>query len=133
MIGLDTNILVRFLVQDDPGQGALARDLMAKCTEQDPGFVGCEVLIELVWVLERAYGFPRGKVSEALDALLSAEELILESPDAVALATERYRNEGADFADQMIAGAARRAGCQCLYTFDKRAARHPEVVLLTQG
>lgn len=131
MIGLDTNVLVRFLVQDDAGQGALARDLLAKCTAEDPGFVGREVLVELVWVLSRAYSFPTGKVAEVLDGLLCAEELIVESPDAVALAVERYRAEGADFADQMIAAAARSAGCDVIYTFDRRAARHPGVTLVT--
>ncbi len=131
MIGLDTNVLVRFLVQDDPGQGALARGLLERCTEDRPGFVGREVLVELVWVLERAYGFARGKVADALDGLLSAEELELETPEAVAVAAEGYRTGGADFADLMIAAAAQRAGCETLYTFDRRAARHEGITLVT--
>ena len=131
MIGLDTNVLVRFLVQDDAGQGALAAGLLARCTEDNPGFVGREVLVELVWVLSRAYNFPTGKIAEVLDGLLSAEELVVESPDAVALAAERFRAEGADFADQMIAAAAQSAGCEVTFTFDRRAARHPGITLLT--
>ena len=130
MIGLDTNVLVRFLVQDDPGQGALARELLARCTEEHPGFVCREVLVELVWVLERAYGFARTQVAEALDGLLAAEELVLETPEAVALAAEGYRTGGADFSDLMILAAARRAGCGTLYTFDRRAARHDGITLL---
>ena len=131
MIGLDTNVLVRFLVQDDPGQGALARDLMARCTEDRPGLVGREVLVELVWVLERAYRFERARIAEALDGLLAAEELALETPDAVAIATEGYRTGGVDFSDLMILAAAGRAGCESLYTFDRRAARPDGITLLT--
>ena len=131
MIAVDTNVLVRFLVLDDPGQGAAARKLLAACTEEAPAFVAREVLLELVWVLERAYRFPRGKIADALDGLLAAEEMIVENLDSTALALERYRNDGADFADQMIAGAAMSVGCTQLHTFDKRAARYPEITLIT--
>lgn len=133
MIGLDTSILVRFLVQDDPGQGALAGELLANCTAESPGFVCREVLVEVVWVLERAYKFPTGKVVMALDLLLSAEELIVEASDEVALAAERYHHSGTDFADQMIALCARRAGCKTAYTFNKKASLQPGFALLDGG
>lgn len=131
MIGLDTNVLVRFLVQDDPGQGAIARDLLARCSEARPGFVCREVLVELVWVLERAYGFARAQIADTLDGLLAAEELVLETPDEVAIAAEGYRAGGVDFSDLMILAAAQRAGCESLYTFDRRAGRHDGITLLT--
>ena len=133
MIGVDTNVLVRFLVQDDAGQGALARDLLVTCTEEDPAFVSREAVVELVWVLESAYRFPRGKVSDALDGLLSAEEIVVDAAESMALALERYRNEGADFADQMIALAGQGVGCRATYTFDRRAARFPEMSLITSA
>ena len=130
MIGLDTNVLVRFLVQDDPGQGAAARDLMSRCTEEQPGFLCREVLVELVWVLERAYRFSRAEIAETLDGLLAAEELVIEAADAAALSAELYRNGSVDFSDLMIAAAAGRAGCQTVYSFDRRAARYDGITLL---
>ena len=130
MIGLDTNVLVRFLVQDDPDQSRLARDLISRCTAEAPGFICREVLVELVWVLERAYHFPRADVAHALDGILEAEELIVEASEDAATAAWRYRGESAGFADLMIAAAARRAGCETLVTFDRSAARQADVTLL---
>ncbi len=131
MIALDTNVLVRFLVQDDPDQAGIATALFDQLTDADPGFVSREVLVELVWVLERAYGYPRSDIAAALDGLLSALELVIEAADDVGHALERYRLEGFGFADLMIAAAARRAGSRELVTFDRKAARLPDVRLLT--
>ena len=132
MIGLDTNILVRFLVQDDPGQGAAARSLMARCSAREPGFVGREVLVELVWVLERAYGKSPGTIAGVILGLLESEELVVEAEaDALAAATA-YAEGAGDFADHMIAAATLSAGCRTLYTFDRRAARHNGVTLLVR-
>lgn len=130
MIGLDTNVLVRFLVQDDPEQGAAARALIERCTAEDPGYVPREVMGELVWVLARAYRFGRQEIVRALEGLCEAEELRIEAADRVGLALHRFRNEGHDFADTMIALAARDAGCETLYTFDRRAAGVAEVTLV---
>ena len=69
MIALDTNVLVRFLVQDDPEQARIATTLMDQLTDAAPGFVGREVLVELVWVLERAYGYQRADIAAALDGV----------------------------------------------------------------
>ena len=132
MIGLDTNILVRFLVQDDPDQSAKARSLLDRCSVKEPGFVGREVLVELVWVLERAYGRKAPSISAALIGMLEAEELVLEDSDDVATAAVAYGSGVADFADHMIAAAADRVGCGTLYTFDRRAARHNSVTLLVK-
>ena len=132
MIGLDTNILVRFLVQDDPSQSAAAQSLLSRCSTKEPGFVGREVLVELVWVLERAYGHSASRISATLIGLLEAEELVLEDPDDVVTAAVAYGSGVADFADHMIAAAAVRAGCQTLYTFDRKGARHNAVTLLVK-
>lgn len=125
MIGLDTNVLVRFLMQDDPAQGAATSALMATLTEAEPGFLCREVLVELVWVLERAYGLARADIARALDGLLEAQELEIEAADRVAIASDRYRKGGAGFADQMVALAGQGAGCRATMTFDRQAAGLP--------
>ncbi|GGC05305.1 hypothetical protein GCM10011363_22530 [Marivita lacus] len=130
MIALDTNVLVRFLVQDDPLQAQLATDIVEQLTDDAPGFLSREVLIELVWVLERAYGFGRAEIAIAIGDLLSATELEIEGADEVAPALELYRNDGFGFADLMIAAAARRVGAVELVTFDKKAARLKGVRLI---
>lgn len=130
MIALDTNVLLRFLVQDDPLQAQLATEVIDQLTDDARGFVSREVLIELVWVLERAYRFGRAEIAVALDGLLSATELEIEGSNDVAPALELYRNDGFGFADLMIAAAARRAGSSEMVTFDRKAARLPGVRLL---
>jgi predicted nucleic-acid-binding protein len=130
VIALDTNVLVRFLVQDDPLQAQLATNVIDQLTDDEQGFVSREVLIELVWVLERAYRLGRAEIAAVLDGLLSAIELIIEGSDEVAPALELYRNDGFGFADLMIAAAARRAGATHLVTFDRKAAKLPGVRLL---
>lgn len=130
MTGLDTNVLIRFLVQDDAVQAKVALDLMATFTEAEPGFICREVLIELVWVLERAYALPRPDIAEALDGLLEARELVIEAADRAAVAVDRYRKGGPGFADQMIALAGQGADCRATVTFDRKAAGLPGMSLL---
>ncbi len=123
MIALDTNVLVRFLVNDDPAQAGAARSLLAGLTEEDPGFICREVAVELVWVLERAHGFSRERVATVLESLAATAELEIEAVDDVVRAASRYRPGGPGFSDLMIAAAARRRGASTLYTFDRQAAR----------
>ena len=130
MIAIDTNVLVRFLVQDDPAQAALAGQVISGLSVDAPGFVSREVMVEIVWVLERAYRCTRVQVADALDGLLAASEIEIEASDDIGLAVFRYRNDGFGFADQMIAAAARRAGASELVTFDRKAARIEGVRLL---
>lgn len=130
MIGLDTNVLVRFLVQDDPDQAGAATALIAGLTEAEPGYICREVLVEMVWVLERAYGLGRADIAQALDGLLEARELVIEAADRVALAADRYRKGGPGFADQMVALAGQGAGCGETATFDRKAAGIPGMRLL---
>ena len=130
MIALDTNVLVRFLVQDDLDQARLAGDVIDQLTDEAPGFVGREVLVELVWVLERAYRLDRAEIAEALDGLLASTDLVIEGADQVGPALELYRKEGFGFADLMIDAAARRAGASVVVTFDRKAARLPGMRLL---
>lgn len=130
MIALDTNVLVRFLVQDEPREGALATELVALCSRMKKGFICREVLVELVWVLEDAYRFERAKIAEALDGLLAAEEFMVEAADTLAVVVNDYRHGQGHFSDLMIAAAAQRTGCTALYTFDTWAARHSRITVL---
>ena len=130
MIALDTNILVRFLVQDDPGQAAIALELMSGLTADAPGFIGREVLVELVWVLERSYRNTRAEIAGAIEGFLAAPEIDIEAADDVGPALHHYRADGSGFADLMIAAAARRSGASELVTFDRKAARIEGVRLL---
>ena len=130
MTGLDTNVLVRFLVQDDVAQAKTAQDLMATFSETEQGFICREVLVELVWVLERAYALPRSDIARAIDGLLEARELVVEAADRAAIAVDRYRKGGSGFADQMIALAGQGAGCGVTVTLDRKAGALPGMSLL---
>lgn len=130
MIALDTNVLVRFLTQDDPVQSRAASDLITGLTAEAPGFVCREVMVELVWVLERAYGLDRAQVAAAIEGLLAATEIEVEAVDDVGSALYRYRDDGFGFADLMIAAASRRAGAAVLVTFDRKAAQLVGVQLI---
>lgn len=103
---------------------------MLQLTLVEPGFISREVLVELVWALEYTYRFRREQVATLLTELVSAASVEIECASDVAEATGGYRRGGADFADRMMAAAARRAGAVPLYTFDRKAARLPGVTLL---
>jgi predicted nucleic-acid-binding protein len=130
MIAIDTNVLVRFLTQDDAKQSAAATSFMRGLSESNPGFICREVMVELVWVLERAYGCSRTEVATALEGLLSASELEIEEADDVGTAMFGYRDGGFGFADLMIVAAMRRADAIPLVTFDRKAAQIHGVELL---
>ena len=131
MIALDADVLIRLVILDEAAQVARARALLARCTLEAPAFVAREVLVELVWSLTRRLRVPREKVADVLDGLLGAPEIRIESAEAVARSVEAYR-AGADFADAMIAKAARSRGAE-LWTFDRRAARMDGARLLGAG
>ena len=132
MIALDTNVLLRYLVDDEPRQAEAARTLLTQLTPSRPGFVCREVAVELSWVLDRAYGFSRDRIATVFEELVATEELRLEAADDVLRAADGYRRGGSGFSDQMIVVAARRSGADMLYTFDRRAARLRGAVLLAE-
>lgn len=121
MIGLDSNVLVRYIAQDDPVQSAAAAEVIDGLTEEEQGFLTSVTWAELYWVLTRSYGFARAAVLERLQTLALADEIRSEDAAAVASAIHAAR-QGADFADALIAAVARRAGCTEVVTFGKRAA-----------
>ena len=112
MIGLDTNVLVRFLVRDDEQQAEKARALLESLTADRPGFVCREVVVELVWVLERAYGLSPGRIAKILVELVATEGLVIEEAGDVARAAIRYRTSGGGFSesDDPGGGRTRRSG-----------------------
>ncbi len=130
MIALDTNVLLRFFLRDDEEQAEAAERLTLQLTLVEPGFISREVLVEVVWALEYTYRFRREQVATVLTELLNVASVEIECASDVAEAVGGYRRGGADFADRMIAAAARRAGAVPLHTFDRKAARLPDVTLL---
>jgi predicted nucleic-acid-binding protein len=124
MIGLDTNVLVRYLAQDDKRQAARATRLIeTELSETEPGFVGAVVLVELCWVLKRLYEATPAELKQTVQDLLSSRQLVLERRDVVMSALQRLGAGNADFADALIAAVAADAGCARTVTFDKSAAK----------
>lgn len=130
MVGLDTNVLVRYLVRDDAKQAEAARALLESLTVERPGFVCREVIIELVWVLERSYKHSRDRIAKVLEQLTATDSLVVEAAADVMRAASRYRSEVSGFSDLMILAATERSEAHPLYTFDKKAARLGGVELL---
>lgn len=133
MVAIDTNVLVRYLVRDDQKQAEAARTLLESLSIEQPGYVCREVVIELVWVLERAYRCSREQVASILAQLATTESLVVEAGNDVIRAASRLRSVSADFSDLMILSAAERSQAHCLYTFDQKAARLEGVKLLNVG
>ena len=123
MIALDTNVLIRYLTRDNPEQAEAARALLQGLTTNGPGFICREVVIEVVWVLERSYRFSRERIANIVVELVATDTLVIEDDNDVAQAAAVYREGSADFSDLMILAAANRVGAQPLYTFDRRFAR----------
>lgn len=122
MIGLDTNVLVRYLAQDDRAQAAAATALIEnQCTAETPGFVGLVVLAEVIWVSESSYGASRADVAEIVKRILSIRQLTVQDAEVVWQALRQFENGRADFADCLIHRSAEAAGCRETVTFDKRA------------
>ena len=130
MIALDTNILVRYLVRDNEKQAEAARTLLESLTIDQPGFVCREVIVELVWVLERSYQCSRDRIATVLEQLATTESLVVETGNDVIRAASGYRSGVAGFSDLMILSAAERSQAHLLYTFDQKAARLEGVELL---
>jgi predicted nucleic-acid-binding protein len=126
MIGLDTNILVRYLAQDDPIQSPKATEIIERrLTEDDPGFVSVVAMVETVWVLERAYGLSGPEIAAAVERTLQADVLVIQSEQEVFAAMTVLKEGQGSFADALIGALGARAGCSRTLTFDREAARLP--------
>jgi len=129
MLGIDTNVLVRFLVRDDEAQFERARRLVERnAGADDEAFVSLLVLLETEWVLRSRYDLPKNEIIEAIVALLSTEGISLEDESSIEEAVFHWRDAGADFADCLIGARNRRLGCRATATFDSKAERLPTSV-----
>jgi len=126
MIGLDTNVLVRYLAQDDPVQSPRATALIEQgLTAAEPGYLGVVTMAETAWVLERAYGLADAEIAAAIERTLQAGTLVVESEQEVFTAMIAVRERRGAFADALIAALAAKAGCPHTLTFDRKAQRLP--------
>lgn len=123
MIGLDTNVLVRYLSQDDPVQSQKATDLIESLTAGEPGFIAMVSVVELVWVLQSCYQATKSEIVDVLETLLRAKELVVERAEVVWQALRRFSDSKADFADCLIERCAHAAECEYTVTFDSKAAK----------
>jgi predicted nucleic-acid-binding protein len=124
MIGLDTNILVRYLTQDHAIQSPIATDLIEnRLSEHELGFVTTVALAETIWVLERAYELNAAQIAGALTRLLQVGTLMVESEAEVFQAMVAVQEGQGRFADVLIGALAAKSGCLYTVTFDKKALR----------
>jgi predicted nucleic-acid-binding protein len=121
MVGLDTNVLIRFIVQDDPRMSALAGELLESLTPDRPGFVSQVVMAETYWVLSRTYRLPRPACLQAVKALVETESLEFDDAEGVVRALS-LAELGADFPDALIHSANELFGIEETVTFDRKAA-----------
>ncbi len=130
MIGLDTNILIRFVMADDSMQYRKADRLMQSFSVQSPGYITLVCLAEFVWVLRSRYKKPKHVIVQWLTELLDSPELVLENQFAVEQALLTYTTTKSDFSDCLIERAGHVAGCTSTVTFDKTAAKAAGMRLL---
>ena len=130
MIGLDTNVLVRYIMQDDPKQSPKATALIEQLSPDNPGFITLVSVVELYWVLTSSYGLTDQQVKQALEVLLRAKQIIVDRADQVLRALRVFDDGKADFADCLIERTAAAAGCEQTMTFDVGAAKHAGMTLI---
>lgn len=131
MIGLDTNVLVRYLAQDDPKQSAVAsRFIESTLSAENPGFVSAITLCEVAWVLAESYGADRKRIRQVVESLLATKQLVIEQTDLVWKALRAWEGVPADFSDALIGQLAIAHGGEKTVTFDRTAAKLPGFELL---
>ena len=130
MIGVDTNILVRYFARDVPEQWSRADRLINSFSSECPGYISQVALVETVWVLTRTYGVKRPGIAAAVNHLLSSRHLVLECGDVVVRALRMFETVPSDFSDCLIYKSGVKAACRYTLTFDKAAAQRLEFKLL---
>lgn len=130
MIGLDTNVLVRYIVQDDPAQSAKATTLIESLGGDTPGFVSVVSVIELYWVLTSCYERSHDDFQQVMQVLLQTRQIVVEHADQVLRALRVFASGKADFADCLIERTSAAAGCAKTMTFDVKAAKHAAMTLI---
>ena len=132
MIGLDTNVLVRYIMQDDAKQSPLATRLIEARSAESRGFVALVSVVELFWVMSSAYELDRDQLVEALEGLLRTKELIIERAEIVWKALRMFQTANVDFADCLIERSAAAMGCEKTMTFDRAAAKSSGMTLVAK-
>jgi predicted nucleic-acid-binding protein len=130
MIGLDTNVVVRYIVQDDAVQSKKATTLLESLTDDNQGFIPLVSIVELVWVLQSCYAADRKEISNVLDLLLQMKSIVIEQFEIVTKALRLFSGNNADFADCLVERSAFSAGCEYTATFDKKASKTTGMKLL---
>ncbi|MDR1266629.1 MAG: type II toxin-antitoxin system VapC family toxin [Propionibacteriaceae bacterium] len=125
MIGLDSNVIVRHLTDDDPDQSPKAHAVFDSLTPPDPAHISLVALVETHWVLRQAYTYSRAQVIGALRALVTAADIAVESNDLVVAALDEADRSGHDLPDILIARSGAAAGCSTTVTFDRQASTLP--------
>jgi predicted nucleic-acid-binding protein len=126
LIGLDTNVVVRYLVQDDPAQAAAATRLMERVLSTElPGFITGITLCEIVWVLTECYDADRDRIGSVIEALLASRQLVVEESEIVWNALHDWRKSSADFSDALIGRKVIARGGEKTVTFNRAAAKLP--------
>ncbi len=124
MIGLDTNVLVRYIAQDDLQQSAKATKFIeGECSAENPGFVSLITLVEIVWVSESCYAASPKEVSAIVRQVLGTRQLVVQDAEIVWKALRSFETSSAEFADCLVWQVASAAGCTATVTFDKKAAK----------
>ena len=130
MIGLDTNLIVRYIAQDDVVQSAKATQLIESLSIENQGFITLVAIVELVWVIQGCYKATKQECVAILQTLLHTREILLENAEVIVMATQRYAASNADFADCLIERSANYAKCTCTMTFDSNAAKTAGMLLV---
>ena len=130
MIGLDTNLIVRYIAQDDVVQSAKATQLIESLSIENQGFITLVSIVELVWVIQGCYKATKEECVAVLQTLLHTKEILLENAEVIVMATQRYAASNADFADCLIERSANYAKCTCTMTFDSNAAKTAGMLLV---
>lgn len=124
MIGIDTNVLVRYLTRDDERQAEIAHHyLTQECTAEEPAFINRVVQCEVIWVLERAYKYSREQIAHAFEMIFRTRQFQVEDQEFALAALRLYRQGKADYADALIGVVNKAAGCDMTVTFDKKASK----------
>ncbi|MBV8633200.1 MAG: type II toxin-antitoxin system VapC family toxin [Burkholderiaceae bacterium] len=122
MIGLDTNVIVRYFAQDHEKQSARASAVIDSLTSEEPGFISTVTLVEMVWVMQGAYKASKAEIAQILLKLLQTREIIVQDADIALQALSRFTESKAGFADCLIERIGHRHGCAATVTFDADAA-----------
>lgn len=132
MIGLDTNVVVRYLTQDEPKQAAAASKLFEHVLSvEQPGFISLITLCEIVWVLADCYDAGKPRILAVVEGLLGSRQLLVEDAELVWKATRTWQASSADFSDALTGEVFAARGCAKAVTFDKAAGRLPGFELLS--